>query len=209
MALQAALDAESSSLLIDSKLLDTALIKLRLLKVRANLRNLLEKYPEDELMSIQERLLMVEYNAVRRSDLESTPLAKDLRNSGAKENSPQILDELNSLASDMQLRQRKVDKMEVNRYQQEQLSSDLVDMAKVIKKNAELFQRKLEADSDLVTSTTNAISRTAGYMSNVGEKLSKYRRETQLGWLFYIYSTLFIVFALIFGMTLVQLFGKW
>lgn len=207
MALQAALDAESSSLFIDSKLQDTALVNLRLLKVQANLRKALETYPENELLSIQERLLKVEYNAARRSCPETTK--SDKGNPVESDSPPQILDELNSLASDMQLRHRKVDKMEVNSYHQEQLSGDLVDMAKVIKKNAELFQRKLDTDSDLVSSTTDAITRTAGSMSNVGEKLSRYRRETQLGWMFYIYSTLFIVFALIFGMALVQLFGKW
>lgn len=213
-ALGSALDAETAELLVDSLTQTPDILRLRLIKARTNLDKARLQLPPSELSLIEDRLLTVEFNITNPE-----PPAKDepSKQSHAVDSKPKeslsVMDELNMLYSDFKPEKgavrHRTNKLDVNSFEQENLSSELVDMAATIKKNALKFQRKLDADSDLVGTTTDAIQRTAGSMTSVGARLQQYRKGSQLGWMFYILSALFIFVSLFVGMALIQLFGKW
>lgn len=208
------LDAESTRLLVDSRLQAPQLVRLRLAKARTNLDALQKKgLSEDELLEVEDRLLSVEFNAeesehngknIPENSQTETP-AKNISHNDTE------LDELNMLSSE--LKQRTVprsegDTLALQQLQQDQLSTDLLEMTAAIKRNAQIFQQKLDVDNDLVSQTGEAIQQTAGTMSKVGTQLSRYSRET-IGWRFYIVSSVFILVVAVLGMFIIQIFGKW
>lgn len=208
------LDAESTRLLVDSRLQASQLVRLRLAKARTNLDALQKKgLSEDELLEVEDRLLSVEFNAeesehngknIPENSHTETP-AKNISHNDTE------LDELNMLSSE--LKQRTVprsegDTLALQQLQQDQLSTDLLEMTAAIKRNAQIFQQKLDVDNDLVSQTGEAIQQTAGTMSKVGTQLSRYSRET-IGWRFYIVSSVFILVVAVLGMFIIQIFGKW
>lgn len=208
------LDAESTRLLVDSRLQAPPLVRLRLAKARANLNALQKKgLSEEELLEVEDRLLSVEFNTEESERSRQTAPVKDQDDTPAASGHQKEaeLDELNMLSSELSQRAgpgSEKDTLALQQLQQNKLGTDLLEMTAAIKRNAQLFQQKLDVDNDLVSQTGEAIQQTAGTMSKVGSQLSKYSRET-IGWRFYIVSSVFILLVAMLGMFIIQIFGKW
>lgn len=205
--MSAALDCETRDLLADSLLQDELVLDLRLAKARANLVATAPVLDAEETLTFEDRLLTTEFNIERRRRAADQPVPETVY----PDASAGPLDELNMLASDMHLRRRgnKLSKLELDQLSQDQLSEDLLSMTASIKRNAQRFQEKLEEDADLVGVAHTRVQATSGSMASVGERLSKFRKQGSVGWIFYLLSTLFIVVAFVVGMSLIQAFGKW
>lgn len=101
------------------------------------------------------------------------------------------------------------DKLSVQHRVQEDLSHDILDMVSKIKANAIALGDKLATDTDVVTSTSEALHKTSGSMAKVGTRLNKYHSSGALGWKFYIMAIIFLIVAIFSGMTIIRLFPKW
>lgn len=225
MALLESVDEQTLAILGDWDRYDDQVLKLRLQKVAHNLQVLQKQIasgsPEaqarhaDQLLDFQDRLASVQL-VIRRKAAEKAKRDATVPSDAALGDSEkqEILDELNTLPAADGVRHRgakmsDADHLAVQDTMQQELSENILEMVRNIRKNAESFSEKLAADSGVVDASGEALNNATSKMDSVGSKLNKYRRTSALGFWFYIKAALFIVGALIGGMLLVQLMPKW
>lgn len=203
-SLEHTLNDQITRLLNDVNSTPPELMKIRTQKLVTNVDFLrTHGISPDALLDFENRLIEVEFLVEKQSKAKAAPAEKAV-------SEPEMLDELNSLPSTFpsELRNRKKTKMEVNQDMHNELSEDLVAMVQKIRANAEKFNEKLEADKSVVDAAADALQNAGSNMSNVGQRLSKYRKSSALGWKFYIMAVLGIIGSLMLGMMLIHLFPK-
>lgn len=237
MSLHQAVDRQTLEVLADCDRYDEQVLKLRLQKLAYNFQVLRKQTRNadeatqarlaDQLLDFQDRLVTIQL-AIRKKAAAKAATGLSQSSSDAtlgEEDKKELLDELNSLpAADEggirhrgksgqdELAKAKIsgaDQLAIQETTQQELSENILEMVRDIRKNAELFSEKLAADSGVVDATGDALNNASSKMDSVGTKLNKYRRTSALGWWFYIKATVFITAALIIGMLLVQLMPKW
>lgn len=196
-----ALEAQAEGLFRECRILPPSVIDLRLQKVRRNVEKLLNVLSNEERLCIEDSLLSAEYYAWRTHQKPQIPILEEHEASD-------LVKELNALPTSSNS-QEAPSRLDVHEVEQQELSRDVLEMVEAIKKNAEQFSAKLEADGDVLTAATEAISRTAGSMTGVGSRLQKYRKTNAIGWWFYIWAILFMILATVGGMLVTRIFPKW
>ncbi|PRT57062.1 Protein transport protein use1 [Wickerhamiella sorbophila] len=225
MALLESVDEQTLAILGDCDRYDDQVLQLRLQKVARNFQVLQKQIASadsaaqarhaDQLLDFQDRLASVQLVIRRKAADKVSKNAETPSESSLGSSEKQgLLDELNSLPVPDGLRHRgqkmsNADHLAVQDTMQQELSENILEMVRDIRKNAEIFSEKLAADSGVVDATGDALNKATSKMDSVGSKLNKYRKTSALGFWFYVKATLFIVGALIGGMLLVQLMPKW
>lgn len=205
-----ALAEDLEELLRDTSALSPEALRLRILKESYNFNALKAKAPHDERIAhILDMLLSVECNLARRTSPEpgDSPCEED----EPKSCQHTLLDELHTLDGDGDDRFRPgigADDMAVQDSLQGELSSEIIDMVRKIRHNAEEFAVRLREDAQVVDALQGSIEKTESHLSSVGTRLSHYRRTTALGWFFYMKTSVAMIACVLIAMIIINLFPK-